>query len=118
MYIKILRSQHENVRDVARAIGKTSAYQQTRKERKKVEMLFAHMKRILKVDRLRLRGLSGARDEFFNGIDPIETLVQSLNLSRSVHFVQRWIIFSSYALASFEYAHLVSTASHSAFQLD
>jgi hypothetical protein len=27
-------------------------------------MLFAHMKRILKVDRLRLRGLSGARDEF------------------------------------------------------
>jgi hypothetical protein len=27
-------------------------------------MLFAHMKRILKVDRLRLRGLSGAQDEF------------------------------------------------------
>ena len=32
--------------------------------RKQVEMLFAHMKRVLKVDRLRLRGLSGARDEF------------------------------------------------------
>ena len=61
---KILRSRHENVRDVARAIGKTPAYQQTRRERKKVEMLFAHMKRILKMDRLRLRGLSGARDEF------------------------------------------------------
>jgi len=29
-----------------------------------VEMLFAHLKRILKLDRLRLRGLSGARDEF------------------------------------------------------
>ena len=27
-------------------------------------MLFAHLKRILKLDRLRLRGLSGARDEF------------------------------------------------------
>jgi hypothetical protein len=27
-------------------------------------MLFAHLKRILKVDRLRLRGLSGAEDEF------------------------------------------------------
>ena len=27
-------------------------------------MLFAHMKRILKMDRLRLRGISGARDEF------------------------------------------------------
>jgi hypothetical protein len=36
---------------------------QSRRERKKVEMLFAHMKRILKLDRLRLRGLSGARDE-------------------------------------------------------
>ena len=59
-----MRSQHENVRDVARVIGKTPAYQQTRKERKKVEMLFAHMKRILKMDRLRLRGLSGAKDEF------------------------------------------------------
>jgi len=61
---KIMRSQHENVRDVARAVGRTTAYQQTRKDRKKVEMLFAHMKRILKMDRLRLRGLSGARDEF------------------------------------------------------
>jgi len=60
----IPRSQHENVRDIARAVAKTAAYQQTRRERKKVEMLFAHMKRILKMDRLRLRGLSGARDEF------------------------------------------------------
>ena len=34
------------------------------KRAKKVEMLFVHMKRILKMDRLRLRGLSGARDEF------------------------------------------------------
>ena len=32
--------------------------------RKKVEMLFAHLKRILKLDRLRLRGPNGARDEF------------------------------------------------------
>ena len=61
---KIMRSQHENVRDVARAVGRTAAYQQTRRQRKQVEMLFAHMKRILKMDRLRLRGLSGARDEF------------------------------------------------------
>jgi hypothetical protein len=27
-------------------------------------MLFAHLKRILKLDRLRLRGMSGATDEF------------------------------------------------------
>jgi hypothetical protein len=59
-----MRSQYEKVRDVARAVGQTAAYQRTRRDRKKVEMLFAHMKRILKVDRLRLRGLSGARDEF------------------------------------------------------
>ncbi len=47
-------------RDIARSEeGKTS-----RRERKKVEMLFAHLKRILKLDRLRLRGPNGARDEF------------------------------------------------------
>jgi len=37
---------------------------QSRKERKKVEMLFAHLKRILKMDKLRLRGFSNAKDEF------------------------------------------------------
>jgi len=61
---KIARSVHESARDVARDIAKTDAYQQSRKDRKKVEMLFAHLKRILKLGRLRLRGLSGARDEF------------------------------------------------------
>ena len=61
---KITRSRFEPARDVARAIAQTDAYQQSRKDRKKVEMLFAHMKRILKLDRLRLRGLSGAQDEF------------------------------------------------------
>ena len=61
---KIHRSIHEDARDVARALATTEAYAQSRKDRKKVEMLFAHMKRILKMDRLRLRGLSGARDEF------------------------------------------------------
>ena len=30
---------------------------QSRKHRKKVEMLFAHLERILRLDRLRLRGL-------------------------------------------------------------
>jgi transposase len=61
---KIARSLYETARDVARDIGKTDAYKQSRRERKKVEMLFAHLKRILKLDRLRLRGLSGAQDEF------------------------------------------------------
>jgi transposase len=61
---KIARSIHEPARDVARSIAKTRLYLQSRKDRKKVEMLFAHLKRIMKLDRLRLRGLSGAHDEF------------------------------------------------------
>lgn len=61
---KITRSIHEAARDVARRIGETPEYVRSRHERKKVEMLFAHLKRILKLDRLRLRGLSGASDEF------------------------------------------------------
>ena len=61
---KIARSVHESARDVARNVTKTRAYKQSRKDRKKVEMLFAHLKRILKLDRLRLRGPNGAHDEF------------------------------------------------------
>jgi len=61
---KLLRSIHEGARDLARDIAKTDAYLTSRRERKKVEMLFAHLKRILKLDRLRLRGPNGARDEF------------------------------------------------------
>ena len=61
---KVPRSIHEGARDLARDIAKTEAYQTSRRQRKKVEMLFAHLKRILKLDRLRLRGPNGARDEF------------------------------------------------------
>ena len=61
---KIARSIHEPAREVARALAKTPAYQHSRKDRKKVEMLFAHLKRILNLTRLRLRAMSGARDEF------------------------------------------------------
>ncbi len=61
---KIPRSIHEGARDMARDIAKTDAYVVSRRERKKVEMLFAHLKRLLRLDRLRLRGPCGARDEF------------------------------------------------------
>lgn len=61
---KIARQVNEAARDVARRIATTPRYQQSRKDRKKVEMLFAHLKRILRLDRLRLRGLRGAQDEF------------------------------------------------------
>ena len=49
---------------MARDIAKTEADAISRRERKKVEMLFAHLKRILGLDRLRLRGPCGAHDEF------------------------------------------------------
>ena len=61
---KITRSIHEGARDMARDIATTDAYVTSRRQRKKVEMLFAHLKRILKLDRLRLRGPNGAKDEF------------------------------------------------------
>jgi transposase len=61
---KVLRSIHEGARDLARDLSLTDAYLTSRRERKKIEMLFAHLKRILKLDRLRLRGPNGARDEF------------------------------------------------------
>jgi hypothetical protein len=60
----VTRSIYEAARDFTREIAKTDAYVTSRRERKKVEMLFAHLKRILKLDRLRLRGPCGARDEF------------------------------------------------------
>ena len=49
---------------MARQIATTPAYERSCRERKKVEMLFAHLKRIMKLDKLRLRGFSGANDEF------------------------------------------------------
>lgn len=61
---KIPRSIHEDARDVTRALGKTEAFEQSRRDRKRVEMLFAHLKRILRLHRLRLRGPRGAQDEF------------------------------------------------------
>ena len=61
---KVPRSVHEAARDKTRAIAQTEAYLVSRRERKKVEMLFAHLKRILGLNRLRLRGPCGAHDEF------------------------------------------------------
>lgn len=61
---KVPRDIDEAARDQVRALASTPAFEQSRRERKKVEMaFFAHMKRILKLDRLRLRGLTGAKFE-------------------------------------------------------
>jgi uncharacterized protein with von Willebrand factor type A (vWA) domain len=61
---KVPRSIYEGARDMARQIAKSWEGRTSRRLRKKIEMLFAHLKRILKLERLRLRGPNGARDEF------------------------------------------------------
>ncbi len=61
---KVPRDINEDARDHARSLVGTAPYEQSRHERKKVEMLFAHLKRHLGFERLRLRGPSGANDEF------------------------------------------------------
>ena len=60
----ITREEYEDARQVARDIAKTKQYAISMRLRKKVEMLFAHLKRILGLGRLRLRGPCGANDEF------------------------------------------------------
>jgi transposase len=61
---KVPRSIFECARDMARDIMNSDEGRVSKRQRKKVEMLFAHLKRILKLDRLRLRGPCGARDDF------------------------------------------------------
>jgi transposase len=61
---KVPRSRFEGARDMARNIARSDVGRTSRRQRKKVEILFAHLKRILRLDRLRLRGPNRARDEF------------------------------------------------------
>src|SRR6202158_193915 len=61
---RIPRSIYEEARDVARTLAKTEAFDRSRRDRKRVEMLFAHLKRIFRLGRLRLRGPCGAQFEF------------------------------------------------------
>jgi transposase len=61
---KVTRDQNEEARDHARALMGTLEFAKSRDERKKVEMRFAHLKIHHRFERMRLRGLSGARDEF------------------------------------------------------
>jgi len=79
---QIPRDLDEDARDVARALAKTEAFERSRRERRKVEMRFAHMKRIFRLDRLRLRGLSGVKDE-------VLLTATAQNLRRLVKFLYR-----------------------------
>jgi hypothetical protein len=61
---RIVRYVNEDARDLARRKMKTKAFFKSRNQRKKVEMRFAHLKPHHRFERLQVRGLSGARDEF------------------------------------------------------
>jgi transposase len=60
----VTRHVFEKEREHVRALKGTEAFKRSARERKKVEMLFAHLKRNLGLRRLRLRGLTDAKDEF------------------------------------------------------
>jgi transposase len=70
---KISRDVNEAARDRVRAIMKTNAYAQSACDRKKIETLFGEAKRVLGFTRLRLRGPTGAQDEFL-----LTAIVQNL----------------------------------------
>jgi len=70
---RIPRDVNEAARDQARSLAHTEPFLRSRQERKKVEMLFAHLKRNLRFERPRLRGLTGAQDEFL-----LAAIVQNL----------------------------------------
>jgi len=61
---KIARDINEEARDLARSLKGTPEFEQSSNQRKKVEMRFAHLKVHHRFERMRLRGLTGARDEF------------------------------------------------------
>jgi len=61
---KIPRDINEAAKDKARALVGTPRFERSWDERKKVEMRFAHLKTHHKFERMRLRGITGARDEF------------------------------------------------------
>lgn len=69
----VTRHMDEEARQTVRDLKHTSAYEESRRRRKKVEMLFAHLKRHLGLRRLRLRGLKGANQEFLLASQPRRT---------------------------------------------
>lgn len=66
-----------------RALVGTSSFERSWEERKKVEMRFAHLKTHHRFERMRLRGLSGARDEFHLAAIVQNLKTMALRLTRS-----------------------------------
>jgi transposase len=84
---RIPRDVNEHGRDHARSLADTQEFEDSSRRRKKIEMLFAHLKRQLGFERLRLRGPSGARDEFL-----LAATVQ--NLRRLARFTNQLVSFA------------------------
>jgi hypothetical protein len=82
---KIPRDVHEDARDATRALMGTPEFAKSRNQRKKVEMRFAHLKTHHGFERMRLRGLSGARDEFH-----LAAIVQNLKTLAN-HIWRPWL---------------------------
>lgn len=61
---KVMRSVSEGAGDLPRLIATSDAYTVTRHQRRRVEWLFAHLKRVMRMEPLRLRGPNGAKDKF------------------------------------------------------
>jgi hypothetical protein len=70
---RISRDVNQDARDHTQALMQTETYEVSRGERKKIERLFGEAKTNLSLTRLRLRGLTGARDEFL-----LAAIVQNL----------------------------------------
>ena len=70
----------EDARDRARSLKGTPEFQRSSNERKKIEMRFAHLKIHHGFDRMRLRGITGARDEFHLGaiVQNLKTLANHI----------------------------------------
>jgi transposase len=77
---KIARDINEDARDYARSLKGTPEFERSGNERKKVEMRFAHLKVQHAFERMRLRGLTGARDEFHLGaiVQNLKTLANHM----------------------------------------
>ncbi len=60
----VSRLVDEDARDQVRALAKTEAYARAKQRRKRIERVFGHLKRNLKLRTLKLRGLAGAGEEF------------------------------------------------------
>jgi DDE family transposase len=113
---KVPRTTHEGARDMARQIAKSQKGRTSGRLRKKVETLFAHLRRILKLDRLRLRGPKGARDEFLlaataQNLRKLAKLIPTPNIQPSPRARWRSVARNDRAAAQLDCCQTCSTES-------